>query len=94
MNNIKTIADFKRAMTIGTKWEATHKYTNNNPTEPKSLGIRECGLNNTVDFGFLTDRGTTSYCKWPKKSEFSTEDNGNVVVITTDFCELKYREVI
>ena len=93
MNNIKTIADFKRAMLLGTTWEATHEYTNNNPTPPKSLGVREVGLVRATSFGFKTDRGTISYCGWPKKSEFSTEDNGNVAVITTDFCKLRYRQV-
>jgi hypothetical protein len=90
MNNIKTIADFKRAMVPGTFWEAQHRYTNNNPTPPKSLGIREVGKAQSNSFAFKTDRGTLSWCDWPKKSEFSTSDNGNVVVITTDFCELRY----
>jgi hypothetical protein len=93
MNNIKTIADFKRAMLLGTTWEATHEYTGNNPTPPKNLGIREVGLVRTTNFGFKTDRGTISYCDWPKKSEFSTEDNGNVVVITKGFCKLRYRQI-
>jgi hypothetical protein len=93
MNNIKTIADFKRAMTVGTFWEATHRFIGDNPSAPKSLGVRECGLNNTVNFGFKTDRGTISYCDWPKKAEFSTSDNGNTVVITKPgFCELRYTQ--
>jgi hypothetical protein len=92
MNNIKTIADFKRAMLLGTTWEATHEYTDNNPTPPKNLGIREVGVVRTTNFGFKTGRNTISYCDWPKKSEFSTEDNGNVVVITTGFCKLRYRQ--
>lgn len=93
MNNIKTIADFKRAMVPGTFWEANHRYINNNPTQPKSLGIRECSLNNSVNFGFKTDHNSTSHCSWPKRKEFSTLDDGNIVVITTDFCELQYRQV-
>lgn len=92
MNNIRTIADFKRAMTIGTFWEASHQYIDNHPTPPKSLGIRECALNNSVDFGFKTDRGTISHCSWPKKKEFSTLDSGNTVVITNEFCELRYTQ--
>jgi len=93
MNNIKTIADFKRAMVPGTCWEAIHRYIGDNPSEPKSLGIRECGLNNTVDFGFKTDRGTISHCQWPTKATFSTSDNGNTVIITQPgFCELRYTQ--
>ena len=88
---IKTIADFKRAMVPGTKWAATHAYIGKNPTPEKSLGTRECGLNNTVNFAFKTDRGTLSYCSWPKKAEFSTENNGKTIVITQEnFCRLTY----
>ena len=86
---MKTIADFKRAMIPGTKWHTTHRYINNNPTPPKDMGIRECGLNNSVDFGFINPAsGQISHCSWPKKSEFSVE--GNTIVITNDFCELRY----
>lgn len=95
MNNIKTIADFKRAMLPGTFWYATHRYTDNNPTPKKYLGLRECGLNNSVDFGFKTGKapnGSISHCSWPKKSQFSTIDNGNTVVIKTSFCELTYTQ--
>ena len=60
MNNIKTIADFKRAMIPGTFWECTHKYIGKNPSKPKSLGLRECVLNNSVDFGFKTEKGISS----------------------------------
>jgi hypothetical protein len=90
MTNIKTIADFKRAMIPGTFWEATHQYIGEHPSEPKSLGVRECALNNSVDFGFKTDNGI-SYSPWPKKGEFITEENGTVVVITKPgFCQLRY----
>ena len=92
MNNIKSIADFKRAMRIGTRWEALHEYINNNPTPPKNLGIREVGKVQSNSFAFKTESGALSWCDWPKKSEFSTEDNGNTVVITTDFCRLRYTE--
>jgi len=95
MNNIKTIADFKRAMVIGSTWETTHKYTDNNPTLPKNMGIRECGKIQSNCFAFINpESGQLSYCNWPKKTEFSTRDNGNIVVITTSFCELTYRECV
>lgn len=87
---MKTIADFKRAMTIGSTWECIHQYIGNNPSEPKSLGIRKCGLNNSVDFGFITETGI-SHCSWPKKSTFSVTNDGQTVVITqVGFCELRY----
>ncbi len=83
-----TIADFKRAMVIGSVWECTHRYIGDNPSELKSLGVRECALNNSVDFGFKTDAGI-SHCSWPTKSTFSMD--GHTVVITrVGFCELRY----
>ncbi len=91
MNNIRTIADFKRAMVVGTHWEAYHKYIGEHPTEQKSLGVRTVGANTPTCFKFNTDHGTSSRCDWPKKTEFTTEDDGNVAIITVDgFCELRY----
>ena len=91
MNNIKTIADFKRAMIPGTFWETTHKYIGEDQTARKSLGIRECVLNNTVGFGFTVDIMRVAHSDWPKRTEFSTEDGGNVVIITKPgFAELRY----
>jgi len=92
MSNIKTIADFKRSMVVGSTWETTHKYTTNNPIPPKSLGIRKVGKVQSNSFAFITDSGNLSWCDWPKKSEFSVVDNGTTVVITKEFCELRYIE--
>ena len=92
MNNIQSIADFKRALTVGSRWEATHEYINNNPTPPKNLGVREVGKVQSNSFAFKTEHNSLSWCDWPKKNQFSTEDNGNTVVITTDFCRLRYTE--
>ena len=91
---MKTITDFKRAMQIGTKWQATHQWihANGELLEPiKDMGIRECRLHNTVDFGFKTDHNTISHSRWPKKMELSF--NGDTVIITTSFCQLKYTQV-
>lgn len=93
MNKIEKIKDFKRAMIVGSKWEAFHKYIGEHPSEQKSLGIRECVLSNSVEFGFMNEI-VISHCKWPTKEEFSTEDDGNVVVITKPgFCQLRYIEM-
>ena len=94
MNNIKTIADFKRAMIVGTRWQASHRYIDGNPTPPKDLGIREVGKVQSNSFAFKTGRDRLSWCNWPKKAEFSTADNGNTVVIRNEFCELRYTKVV
>ena len=91
---MKTIADFKRAMQIGTKWHTTHQWidSNGDMLDPiKDMGIRECRLHNTVNFGFKTDHGTISYSSWPKKAELAFDND--TVVIKTSFCQLKYTRV-
>jgi len=94
MESIKSIADFKRTMVVGTFWEATHqfleKYT---PTKIKDLGIRKCVCSDTVKFGFFNEKvGGVSYCDWPNKKSFSVENN--VVIIQEDeFCKLTYKQV-
>ena len=90
---IKTIADFKRAMIKGTKWHSIHEFTGDNPKPPVDMGVRECGLNNSVDFGFIIPEksGRVSHCNWPKKSEFSTD--GQTVTIDSGWVVLKYKEV-
>ena len=94
MNNSKTIADFKRAMSLGTFWECIHQYTDK---EPKSLGVRECLNNNTVGFGFRSENTeldgevVISYCGWPKKNQFSINKSGSVV-ITHSWVKLIYTQ--
>jgi len=85
---VKTIADFKRAMQPGSRWLGVHEYIGNHPSEPRSLGIRECVHSNTANFGFRTPKDSISYMDWPKKAEFAA--NGNTVTITNDFARLTY----
>lgn len=90
---MKTVADFKRAMVVGTKWKATHAYLSGAGAPSKPLGTRECGLANTVSFAFVNpESGELSYCDWPKKAEFSFE-NGVVTIVKEGFCKLTYEEV-
>ena len=93
MRKIKTIADFKRAMQPGTFWKTTLEYIGKRFTAPtKSLGIRECVLNNSVDFGFKSLKSKVSHSTWPKKSEFSVVDD-TIIIRIKDFCELRYTQV-
>ena len=101
MDKIKTIADFKRSMDIGSVWDTKHRYIGNATTDPsgkspyKDMGVRECVLNNSVDFGFKDPKsGNTSHSRWPKKVEFTVTDNGHTVIITKEnFCELTYTKI-
>ena len=62
---MKSIADFKRAMKLGTVWHTYHNLYHSD------MGIRECSKINTVGFGFKTVRQDgsigTSHCEWPTK---------------------------
>jgi hypothetical protein len=90
---METIADFKRAMTIGSKWHTTHRYIGNNPTEPKDLGIRECAIVQSNSFALRNpESGKPSFCDWPKRGEFSSNEN-SVTITKEGFCQLVYTKV-
>jgi hypothetical protein len=65
---VKTIADIKRKMVVGsvwhTLWEACGCKTSN-------MGERRCGVVQSNSFGFDSKKnfGEFSWCDWPKKSE-------------------------
>jgi hypothetical protein len=88
---MKSIADFKRAMILGTTWEAKREYLGDTKYS-NTLGVRDCGLNNTTGFGFITESGSISHSDWPKKSEFSVQD-GVVTIEKEGFVRLTYKKI-
>lgn len=74
---MKTLADFKRAMRIGTKWSAYNHYYNSD------MGIRECSIAQTNRFAFKTIKNDgeicNSWCDFPKASDI--EFTNDTVVI-------------
>lgn len=70
---MKTLADFKRALTLGSKWECTH-------AQSGSLGIREVALVKSNCVGFHTDKGSISYLYFPKSSEFEINSKGEAEI--------------
>ena len=92
MTNIKTIADFKRAMVKGSKWQATHRFSRN-PENVTDLGVRVCGLNNSVDFGFIMPdkENRISHNQWPKKKEFNVSDD-NTVTMDSGWIIMTYKQ--
>jgi hypothetical protein len=90
-----TVAEFKRVMIIGSKWNTFHQYIDNAglPTSPlKDLGTRECGLANTVDFGFIMPdkENSISHCQWPKASELTKENDNTYYITKLGFVQLTY----
>jgi len=91
---MKTIADFKRAVTVGSKWHTTHNFVTNGINEPiKDMGVREVGKVQSNCFAFRTLSGELSYCDWPTKKEFSVENDGKTAVLNSGFAILNYTEV-
>lgn len=87
---MKTLADFKRAMVIGSKWSCfNHLYHSD-------MGVRTCAHVDTVKFGFKSDKGI-SFCDWPRAADLKIEDGAvNIYGKWGDEVRLKltYREVV
>lgn len=73
---MKTLADFKRAIQIGTKWEGfNHLYK-------RTMGIREVSKVQSTRFAFRTVRETGeevhSWTDFPKASDLVIREDGTV----------------
>lgn len=76
---MKTIADIKRAMTLGSKWHAIHHGFS--PTwEPKDLGIREITIVQQKSVAFKNERGN-SWVQIPTRDQvvFHGEDSFSII---------------
>jgi len=81
MQTIKTLADFKRALTVGTKIEMV-RYNNMPPTELiAGVGTVSKVQTNGV---WINRRGRDSYLEFPKASNFmlSIERPGHIEIAT------------
>lgn len=75
---MKTLADFKRALTVGSKWHATSYDSRGNPM---TLGCRSVAKiqSNSVAFS-RPDTHALSWLQFPKASEFAIDENGDVEI--------------
>ena len=64
---MKTIADLKRKLVVGSKWHTVWKCRD---TE-SDMGVRKVNRIQSNSFGFESKKhpGESSWCDWPKKSE-------------------------
>ena len=92
---MKNLADLKRAMIAGSKWEAIHFQGNN-------LGIREIAIVRATQVGFRTNKGSISWVSFPKSKdikftkgwvEFWCNWYVNNTLKTQKVALLKYREI-
>jgi hypothetical protein len=81
---MRTIADIKRAFTLGSKWHCTHHgYA---PIwEPTDMGIRPISIVKTNQVAFKTSKGTDSWIQIPKKSEVIFHNEKSFSIIDPSF---------
>ncbi len=75
---MKTLADFKRALTPGSKWETFHVLYNS------SMGVREVATIRSNSVGFRNElTGKISWLDFPKASQFKI-NNGMAEIYTLE----------
>jgi hypothetical protein len=91
---VKTLADFKRALTVGSKWEGFNHYYQS------SFGVREVSKVQSNSFAFKTinSKGeeTNSWSDFPKAKDIKFKEDGTVEIYT-QWCDgyrlmLSYKE--
>lgn len=82
---MKTIADFKQAMTVGSKWIFTAHWW------PEPIA-RTCMVSDSVKFGLTSpkDPQKTSYCDWPKKAEVLALTENSITIRGEGFPEYHF----
>ena len=75
---MKSVADIKRAMVLGSKWKAFH-----HPFS-KDMGIREIGKVMSNQVAFKTETGSLSYIDFPKKKDVVFNSPDSFTIFYTD----------
>ena len=91
-NNMKTIADIKRELTIASVWHCMWKCRD----AIKDMGQRPISIVQTNRFAFKTTKAdgtiTDSWCDWPKKSEVTFNSEKSFTIKDGDI-ELTYTKI-
>lgn len=72
---MKTLADVKRKMTLGSKWRCVRVFNNN-----ENMGVREIGKVQTNAVAFLKPDGKLSWLWWPKAKDVQVEGNSFTIL--------------
>ncbi|MCD8252745.1 MAG: hypothetical protein LUD40_12475 [Phocaeicola dorei] len=81
---MKTLADVKRKMTLGSKWHCVRVFNNN-----ENIGVREIGKVQTNAVAFLKPDGKLSWLWWPKAKDVQVEGN-SFTILQNGVSKLKY----
>lgn len=81
---MKTQADFKRAMVVGSKWTSVHCRSGQKVTGRECLEVAGKGFALTrMAQGATADQGK-SWCDWGKAANMEFSEDGNTVTIFFD----------
>lgn len=81
---MKTLADVKRKMTLGSKWHCVRVFNNN-----ENIGVREIGKVQSNAVAFLKPDGKLSWLWWPKAKDVQVEGN-SFTILQNGVPKLKY----
>lgn len=80
---MKTLAEFKRALKLGSVWETRHRSGRHWPERPVvTVGSKKVG--------FECENGTVSYLHFPKASDYSFDDGWAQLSIEDEGTKTKY----
>lgn len=85
---MKTLADLKRALSVGSKWQGFHHFQN------RDLGVREVSKVQSKAVAFATPGGD-SWLEFPKASQVKFDADGNGFTLVNDQGQavLSYKQV-
>lgn len=81
---MKTLADVKRKMTLGSKWHSVQLFEGG-----RDLGVREIGKVQGNAVAFLKHDGKLSWLWWPKAKDVRVEEN-SFTILQNGMPKLKY----
>lgn len=81
---MRTLADVKRKMTLGSKWECVQLFEGG-----QDLGVREIGIVQGNAVAFLKLDGKLSWLWWPKAKDVRVEEN-SFTILQNGVPKLKY----
>lgn len=81
---MKTLADVKRKMALGSKWYCVRVFNNN-----EDMGVREIGKVQSNAVAFLKPDGKLSWLWWPKAKDVQVEGN-SFTILQNGVPKLKY----
>lgn len=82
--HMKTLADVKRKMRLGTKWQCYHLIFNTD------MGIRKVGQIRTNAVAFLKPDGKLSWLDWPKAKDIQVNDENTFTILDNGEPVLRY----